>query len=40
MQRTLTKAGQQIAQTLRWLIMGAISLMFFVPLVILASGEV
>lgn len=40
MRRTLTKAGQRVAQALRWLIMGAISLIVFAPLLILASGEV
>ena len=40
MKRTITKAGQKIAQAVRWLIMGAISLAIFAPLLMVASSEV
>lgn len=40
MRRTLTKAGQRIAQTFRWLIVGIISAAFLIPLALVISSEV
>ncbi len=40
MRRTLTQAGQKVALAFRWLIVGALSAAFLVPIALIVSSEV